>query len=99
MKYKFTPQYLKKNEKALSFSKLIQKNPVDISKSRLKDISDELLKMSQNTNVKTLYEFLCVIIKKDFQENLMINSKQMKGKISYIIQEDNMEFTCEIFKD
>ena len=33
MKYKFTPQYLKKNEKALSFSKLIQKNPVDISKS------------------------------------------------------------------
>ena len=99
MKYKFSPQYSKKNEKVESLSNLINKNPVKINEDRLKDISDTLTLMSQNANVKTLYEFLCGIIKSDFQENLMVKSKQLKEKISYVIKHDNMEFSCEILKD
>ena len=94
MKYMFSPQYSKKNEKVESLSNLINKNPVKINEDRLKDISDTLTLMSQNANVKTLYEFLCGIIKSDFQENLMVKSKQLKEKISYVIKHDNMEFSC-----
>ena len=72
---------------------------VDLNEVRLKQISDKLIELSQNADVKSEYEFLCDVIKNDFKESLMEKSKQIGETISFIIKKDDMNFTCEISKD
>ena len=72
---------------------------VDLNEVRLKQISDKLIELSQNADVKSEYEFLCDVIKNDFKESLMEKSKQIRETISFIIKKDDMNFTCEISKD
>ena len=98
-KYKFAPKY--RNQKETNTDPLKESDAisVDLNEVRLKQISDKLIELSQNADVKSEYEFLCDVIKNDFKESLMEKSKQIRETISFIIKKDDMNFTCEISKD
>ena len=98
-KYKFAPQYRNSKETNTDPLKVSDAISVDLNEVRLKQISDKLIELSQNADVKSEYEFLCDVIKNDFKESLMEKSKQIRETISFIIKKDDMNFTCEISKD
>ena len=98
-KYKFAPKYRNQKETNTDPLKVSDAISVDLNEVRLKQISDKLIELSQNADVKSEYEFLCDVIKNDFKESLMEKSKQIRETISFIIKKDDMNFTCEISKD
>ena len=98
-KYKFAPKYRNKKETDTESLEESDAISVDLNEVRLKQISDKLIELSQNADVKSEYEFLCDVIKNDFKESLMEKSKQIRETISFIIKKDDMNFTCEISKD